>query len=96
MSTKSPPIKTFALQEKLPKLPIPRLEETIKRYLKSIEPLTTPQEYEQVAAKGESFLRIEGPELQSRLESYAKQQKVKAKSNSSIIGWKIYGCIRLI
>jgi carnitine O-acetyltransferase len=83
MSTHSKPqsLKTFALQEKLPKLPIPKLEETIPRYLKSIEPITTPQEYKKVVEKANSFLKNEGPQLQSRLESYARHQKVNPISS---------------
>lgn len=31
--------KTFSLQSKLPRLPIPKLEDTCRRYLESLKPL---------------------------------------------------------
>lgn len=31
--------KTFSLQSKLPRLPVPKLEDTCKRYLDSLKPL---------------------------------------------------------
>ena len=53
-------IKTFAHQEKLLQLPIPKLEDTVQKYVKSIEPLTSKVEYTQVCAKAKEFLEKEG------------------------------------
>lgn len=36
----------FALQHKVPKLPVPSLEDTLARYLRSVQPLATPDEFE--------------------------------------------------
>ena len=76
-------IKTFALQEKLPRLPIPKLEETVRTYVKSIEPLTTKEEYNAVCAKAKEFMEKDGPVLHKRLEEYGKQQKVHTKRRIS-------------
>jgi len=43
---------TFGQEASLPPLPVPRLEETLKRYLDSVKPLVKP---EQVATQ--SFMR---------------------------------------
>ena len=62
---------TFAAQDRLPKLPIPELESTCKKYLEALRPLQSTREYEEsVAAVGE-FKRHEGLELQERLKKYA-------------------------
>ena len=62
---------TFAAQDKLPKLPIPDLESTLKKYKEVLKPLQSKREQEETASAVQSFLRGEGPELQSRLKKYA-------------------------
>lgn len=62
---------TFAAQDKLPKLPIPELESTLKKYQDVLRPLQNKREQEDTAAAAQEFLRGEGPELQARLKKYA-------------------------
>jgi len=62
---------TFAAQEKLPKLPIPELEDTLKKYLTAVKPLQTTREHAETQQAVEEFLKSEGPELQERLKKYA-------------------------
>ncbi|POY72078.1 hypothetical protein BMF94_4885 [Rhodotorula taiwanensis] len=62
---------TFAGQENLPRLPIPPLEETMKRYVKALEGLQSPEEHEQTKGVVDGFLKNEGPELHERLKEYA-------------------------
>ncbi|GAA5828545.1 hypothetical protein JCM11251_000843 [Rhodosporidiobolus azoricus] len=66
-----PPGKTFAGQEALPKLPIPPLEDTMKRYLKALEGLQSHSEHARTEAVVQDFLQNEGPELHERLKDYA-------------------------
>ncbi|KAI9496838.1 acyltransferase ChoActase/COT/CPT [Zychaea mexicana] len=63
--------KTFQYQSKLSKLPIPDLQGTIKRYLASVKPLQTPQEFEKTKAAADLFLNDEGLELNEELKKYA-------------------------
>ncbi|KAK5172515.1 carnitine O-acetyltransferase yat1 [Saxophila tyrrhenica] len=69
---KSKPGITFAAQDKLPKLPIPDLEATCKRYLGSLDPLQTAREHHDSERAIEEFLRTDGPALQEKLKSYAE------------------------
>ncbi|KAI9870708.1 MAG: hypothetical protein M1830_003900, partial [Pleopsidium flavum] len=62
---------TFAAEEKLPKLPIPDLESSCKKYLEALKPLQSPREQSDSKAAVEEFLKSEGPELQERLKKYA-------------------------
>ncbi|KAG8526232.1 uncharacterized protein KY384_000225 [Bacidia gigantensis] len=62
---------TFAHQDKLPKLPIPELESSLKKYRDVLQPLQGAREQADTAAAVEEFLKAEGPELQSRLKKYA-------------------------
>lgn len=62
---------TFAAQEKLPKLPIPELEDTLKKYLTAVKPLQTTRDHAETQQAVEEFLKSEGPELQARLQKYA-------------------------
>lgn len=63
--------KTFEGQSKLPHLPIPKLEDTCKRYLSSLEALQTSEEHQNTKQVVEKFLADEGPKLQAQLEEYA-------------------------
>lgn len=56
-------------EESLPRLPVPTLEETAKRYLKSVHPLLSKQEYAQTEKAVSEFLAPNslGHELQKRL-----------------------------
>jgi carnitine O-acetyltransferase len=62
---------TFAAQDRLPKLPIPDLENSTTKYLAALKPLQTPREYSETQQAVDEFLKSEGPELQERLKKYA-------------------------
>ncbi|KAI9846197.1 MAG: hypothetical protein M1837_004311 [Sclerophora amabilis] len=62
---------TFAAQDKLPKLPIPELDSTCKKYLDALRPLQSSREHAESTAAVQEFLKAEGPELQERLKKYA-------------------------
>ncbi|GAA5822601.1 hypothetical protein JCM3770_000614 [Rhodotorula araucariae] len=63
--------KTFQGQGLLPKLPVPPLEDTLKRYLKALEALQTPADHERTKKVVEDFQKNEGPALHHRLKEYA-------------------------
>ena len=58
-------------EESLPRLPVPSLAETSKRYLKSVHPLLTKPEYEQTVKVVQEFIKPGniGEELQKRLQA---------------------------
>lgn len=63
---------TFAAQDKLPKLPIPDLESTCKKYLASLDPLQTAREHNDSERAVQEFLHTEGPDLQAKLKAYSE------------------------
>lgn len=65
---------TFANQSKLPKLPIPSLNETCSKYLESIKPFLQPSQLELSEKKVQEFQTGLGQTLQKRLLNYAKSQ----------------------
>jgi carnitine O-acetyltransferase len=65
---------TFAHQDSLPKLPIPDLESTCKKYMESLSALQTPREQEETKAAVEEFLKTDGPILQEKLKNYASSK----------------------
>lgn len=69
--SKSKPGITFAHQDDLPKLPIPDLDATCKRYLASLDPLQTAREHHDSERAVDEFLRTDGPGLQEKLKTYA-------------------------
>ena len=68
---KNRPGITFAAQDKLPKLPIPELDSTLKKYLEALKPLQSAREHADTKQAVEEFQRTDGPELQERLKKYA-------------------------
>ncbi|KAK6433188.1 carnitine O-acetyltransferase yat1 [Oleoguttula sp. CCFEE 5521] len=70
----SKPGITFAAQDNLPKLPIPDLEATMKRYLASLDPLQTAREHADSERAVNEFLQSTGPDLQAKLKAYSQGQ----------------------
>lgn len=60
---------TLSLQHTLQKLPVPTLEETLSKYIRSIEPLATSEELQRSKALAKDFLKPGGlgQTLQQRL-----------------------------
>ncbi|RSH77156.1 uncharacterized protein EHS24_003790 [Apiotrichum porosum] len=70
----SPEPSTFSLQSQVPRLPIPSLEDTAARYLKSLEPLLSAHEYQRSEKAVADFIGKDGmgPVLQARLQEVDK------------------------
>jgi carnitine O-acetyltransferase len=68
---KSKPGITFAHQDKLPKLPIPDLRSTCKKYLSALKPLQNPKEHHDTVIAVQEFLKSDGPDLHEKLKKYA-------------------------
>ncbi|KZV70168.1 acyltransferase ChoActase/COT/CPT [Peniophora sp. CONT] len=67
------PMLTY--QSSLPKLPVPTLSSTISKYLETVRPHLTPQEYTSTESAAREFESSAlGKELQSRLEARAKEE----------------------
>ncbi|KAI9783785.1 MAG: Carnitine O-acetyltransferase mitochondrial [Geoglossum umbratile] len=66
-------------QDSLPKLPVPALEETAARYLKSVRPLLNKTEFENTQKTVAEFIRPggEGETLQKRLIARREDPKIK-------------------
>ena len=63
---------TYAAQDKLPRLPIPDLEASMKRYLEALAPLQSSREHEDTKAATKEFALHEGKELQEKLKLYSE------------------------
>jgi Choline/Carnitine o-acyltransferase len=66
--------RTLAFQDKLPKLPIPSLEDTCNRYLRALEALQDEKEHANTKAAVKQFLETDGPVLHGILKEYAKDK----------------------
>ena len=58
-------------QSNLPKLPVPSLEDSARKYLRALEGLQDAKEHEATKRAVDDFLRGEGPRLQQKLLDYA-------------------------
>ncbi|KIL68457.1 hypothetical protein M378DRAFT_71453 [Amanita muscaria Koide BX008] len=65
---------TFAFQGRLPKLPIPSLEDTCRRYLRALECLQDEQEHAQTRLAVHDFLQQDGPRIHDKLTEYASNK----------------------
>ncbi|XP_075064553.1 carnitine O-palmitoyltransferase 1, muscle isoform [Mixophyes fleayi] len=65
MASRQPMLYSF--QMSLPKLPVPRLEDTIERYLQSVQPLLDEEKYSRMKCLAEEFQKDLGRKLQKYL-----------------------------
>jgi carnitine O-acetyltransferase len=63
---------TFQHQKELQKLPIPPLEDSIRRYIEVLKPLQTKDEHEKTINACSEFIKTSGPILQEQLLQYSK------------------------
>ncbi|KAF2668447.1 carnitine O-acetyltransferas-like protein [Microthyrium microscopicum] len=77
--------KMLRFEDSLPKLPVPTLQETAQKYLKSLHPLLSKTEFEASTKAVEDFVRPggKGEELQKRLVAKREDPNVK----NWIIDW---------
>ncbi|KAJ3287077.1 hypothetical protein HDU79_005993 [Rhizoclosmatium sp. JEL0117] len=73
---------TFSQQGNLPRLPIPPVEETLDRYLKSVRPFATESEFAATSSAAKTFVSSgAAAELQRRLVEHEKTQPGSWLSN---------------
>jgi carnitine O-acetyltransferase len=65
---------TWAHQSRLPKLPIPPLEDACRRYLTALQGLQDEREHEETKRAVKAFLHGDGPRAQEMLIEYAKNK----------------------
>lgn len=72
-STSNPKGDLFKYQSQLPKLPVPSLEETATKYLKTVEPFLNKEQLAATKQKVENFIQPggAGEALQARLNDFA-------------------------
>ncbi|CAA7260966.1 unnamed protein product [Cyclocybe aegerita] len=71
---RKPARRTLAHQDKLPKLPIPSLEDTCNRYLRALEALQDEREHAMTKVAVHEFLQSDGPKLHELLQEYAQDK----------------------
>ncbi|XP_060065986.1 peroxisomal carnitine O-octanoyltransferase-like [Ylistrum balloti] len=67
--------KTFQFQDSLPSLPVPDLQHTLKKYLESVKPHVTPEEYTNTVSIVRKFETGVGQELQKKLLNKAQNSR---------------------
>ncbi|KAH6953260.1 acyltransferase ChoActase/COT/CPT [Fusarium avenaceum] len=72
-------------QDSLPRLPVPTLEETAKRYLKSLHPLLSPSEYEASKKAIDEFVRPGG--IGSKLQEKLVAKREDPNTKNWIYEW---------
>lgn len=71
-------------QSELPSLPIPPLDQTLDRYLDTVRPLTTDEEYERTRAAVQEF-KSKHTDLDRRLRAHA--QDCESRNTSWLAEW---------
>ncbi|XP_013415790.1 carnitine O-acetyltransferase [Lingula anatina] len=59
--------RRYSVKQQLPRLPVPSLEQTLDKYLKSVRPLLSDEEYDQTRHIVADFSKNPGPKLQDLL-----------------------------
>ena len=62
-------IPTYHFQDSLPKLPVPKLEDTLRRYKYFTEPLVSSKQHERTKRLADAFLAGEGAKLNEELKA---------------------------
>ena len=75
---------TYSGQSTLPRLPIPRLEETLDRFARVLYSIQNPDERKATLGIISEFLHGDGPKLQSLLEAYDKEGKETGNVHSYV------------
>ena len=70
--------RTFGNEDRLPRVPVPTLADSGRRFLEWCAPLLTPDEFAETEAAVAEFLAGPGPELQARLEEYDRSPGVRS------------------
>eukprot|EP00937_MAST-01D_sp_MAST-1D-sp2_P004346 g4346.t1 len=85
---------TYAQQRTLPRLPIPDLDDTVRKFLATVKLLSSQKDYAETQAAAEAFLRAsdgsegEGPALQRALVAYDRGEDADADADAdSLSGW---------
>jgi carnitine O-acetyltransferase len=81
-SSKGPMLR---FEESLPKLPVPTLEETAKRYLKSVHPLLSSSEFQSTTKAVEEFVKPGG--VGSKLQEKLVARREDPKHKNWIYEW---------
>ena len=73
------------MQNPLPKLPVPKLRDTLSKYLLCIKPIVSSEDYETACQLVEDFIRPEstGETLQRHLEEFAESTDNWVRSSQS-------------
>lgn len=66
---------TFKYDKDLPSLPLPTLDDTLRRYLESVRHLVDKDQWEETRQKVQQFKTGNGKKLQEILEQKASQEK---------------------
>ncbi|XP_043280995.1 carnitine O-palmitoyltransferase 2, mitochondrial isoform X2 [Venturia canescens] len=62
-------------QASLPRLPIPKLEDSCKKYLRAQQPILSDEEWKETSKKMQEFLSSDGPQLQKKLVDHDSRNK---------------------
>lgn len=72
---KSTEERTFQYQDSLPSLPVPSLEESLKKYLESVKPFANEEEYKKTEEIVKKFQNGIGEKLHQKLVERAKEKR---------------------
>ncbi|MGW4528998.1 choline/carnitine O-acyltransferase [Amycolatopsis sp. NPDC004378] len=70
--------RTFGNEDRLPRVPVPTLEDSRRRFLEWCAPLLTPDELAETETALAEFVAGPGPELQAALEEYDRTPGVRS------------------
>uniref|UniRef100_A0AC34QCC7 Choline/carnitine acyltransferase domain-containing protein n=1 Tax=Panagrolaimus sp. JU765 TaxID=591449 RepID=A0AC34QCC7_9BILA len=68
-------IPTYHFQKSLRRLPIPKLEDSARRYLNAVKAVVSENDFKEAESVMKTFLNGEGPALQKELIAFDKQNK---------------------
>jgi carnitine O-acetyltransferase len=77
-------VATYSLQRKLPRLPVPTLEETVDKFVLFTQALQSEKDREATRRAADDFLRGDGPKLQEALLQYDRMGAETGRQGSYV------------
>lgn len=78
-------VPTMHYQASLPRLPIPKLEDSCNKYLYFLEPLVTPEQFQQSSKAVQEFLSGAGKDLHQELLAQDRANKHTSYINGALV-----------
>ena len=78
--------RLYSYQNSLPRMNVPPLKQTVKKFLESVKPILSTEEYD----KMEIEAKVDGSTYINTCNYYFRNKQLRIKKFASLLCWKIF------